>query len=175
MNSNSGWMLVQTVTYISWFATNQDCLWRAPVMLTECGESNHNKINMDWFFNVLTNSVMLQWSENQMQAKCWRCLQKQAAPDCWWHGYCSHYKMPNSKILLQNLCIRRNYFNNFYNVGRNYFYTNCLTWWKFLLYFGLILFKLLYILKNKIHFQSTGQWYKTRSRISQWSQNKSLC
>lgn len=37
---------------------------------------------------------------------------------------------------------------------------------NFFFCFGLILFKLLYILKNKIHFQSTGHWYKTRSKVS---------
>lgn len=95
------------------------------------GENNHNKINMDSFFNVLTNESFAVSSYSEAKIRC-----KLSAEGVYKNmllliadgmGTVSHYKMPNSKILLQNLCIRRNYFNNFYDVGRDYFYTNCLT------------------------------------------------
>lgn len=39
-------------------------------MLTECGENNHNKINMDSFFNVLTNESFAVSSYSEAKIRC---------------------------------------------------------------------------------------------------------
>lgn len=68
-------------------------------MLTECGENNHNKINMDSFFNVLTNESFTVSSHREAKIRC-----KLSAEGVYKNmllliadgmGTVSHYKMPN--------------------------------------------------------------------------------